>query len=161
MKALKAFKYTEGKCPERYVCTKCGASECKLWRQYQTLREHIELLCISCAEKDQKKKCELEEGGSDAIGWLVPAVPTEDGETYWGYTSVPISGCDWWDSLPMRAGEKPPFETLSPYMKRRFLLLRQGRDLFKDKLAELIKEVMEKGFESARDRASRMEYLCR
>jgi hypothetical protein len=39
---------------------------------------------------------------SDQIGWLVPAVPTEDGETYWGYTSVPADGCSWWYALPVR-----------------------------------------------------------
>ena len=37
---------------------------------------------------------------TNQIGWRVPAVPTEDGETYWGYTSVPQPGCDWWSNLP-------------------------------------------------------------
>jgi hypothetical protein len=37
---------------------------------------------------------------TDQIGWRVPAVPTEDGKSYWGYTSVPQPGCDWWESLP-------------------------------------------------------------
>ncbi len=37
---------------------------------------------------------------TDQIGWRVPAVPTEDGKSYWGYTSVPQPGCDWWGSLP-------------------------------------------------------------
>jgi len=37
---------------------------------------------------------------TDQIGWRVPAVPTEDGGTFWGYTSVPQAGCDWWASLP-------------------------------------------------------------
>lgn len=36
---------------------------------------------------------------TDQIGWRVPAVPTEDG-TYWGYTSVPTPGVDWWRKLP-------------------------------------------------------------
>lgn len=35
-----------------------------------------------------------------SIGWMVPAVPTEDGETFWGYTSVPQAGCEWWHRLP-------------------------------------------------------------
>lgn len=34
------------------------------------------------------------------IGWLVPAVPTEEGDTFWGYTSVPDAGCEWWYRLP-------------------------------------------------------------
>ena len=36
----------------------------------------------------------------DQIGWLVPAVPTEEGDTFWGYTSVPEPGCQWWYRLP-------------------------------------------------------------
>jgi len=40
---------------------------------------------------------------TDQIGWRVPAVPTEDGESYWGYTSVPQLGCDWWSNLPALA----------------------------------------------------------
>lgn len=45
-------------------------------------------------------------GGSsrdgDQIGWRVPAVPTENGTTYWGYTSVPPDGVAWWNRLPLR-----------------------------------------------------------
>ncbi|OHA80755.1 MAG: hypothetical protein A2675_01240 [Candidatus Yonathbacteria bacterium RIFCSPHIGHO2_01_FULL_51_10] len=37
---------------------------------------------------------------TDQIGWRVPAVPTEEGNTYWGYTSVPTSGINWWCKLP-------------------------------------------------------------
>lgn len=44
--------------------------------------------------------------GGDQIGWRIPAVPTEDGETYWGYTSVPQRGCDWWNRLPLRKAVK-------------------------------------------------------
>lgn len=101
--------YLDGKCPKAYVCSKCGATNCKLWRQYQTFAEHIELLCIRCAGEDQGKdissanasgKIDTEYGSTDQIGWLVPAVPTEDNETYWGYTSVPQPGCIWWNNLP-------------------------------------------------------------
>ncbi len=37
---------------------------------------------------------------TDQIGWRVPAVPTEENDTYWGYTSVPTPGVDWWQNLP-------------------------------------------------------------
>ncbi len=37
---------------------------------------------------------------TDQIGWRIPAVPTEDGHSFWGYTSVPQSGCNWWYKLP-------------------------------------------------------------
>lgn len=40
--------------------------------------------------------------GGDQIGWRIPAVPTADGETYWGYTSVPADGVTWWKRLPLR-----------------------------------------------------------
>ena len=40
----------------------------------------------------------------DQIGNLVPAIPTEDGETFWGYSSVPQDGCEWWYRLPYAAG---------------------------------------------------------
>lgn len=39
---------------------------------------------------------------NDAIGWMVPAVPSEDGVGYWGYTSVSDAGVDWWKKLPLR-----------------------------------------------------------
>lgn len=38
---------------------------------------------------------------SDQIGWRVPAVPTEsEVMNFWGYTSVPSAGVDWWRNLP-------------------------------------------------------------
>jgi hypothetical protein len=40
--------------------------------------------------------------GGDQIGWRIPAVPTEDGSTYWGYTSVPARGVAWWKRIPLR-----------------------------------------------------------
>lgn len=42
---------------------------------------------------------------TDQIGWRVPAIPTEENDTYWGYTSVPQPGCDWWASLPTQPKE--------------------------------------------------------
>ncbi len=41
-------------------------------------------------------------GRTDQIGWRVPAVPTEDGEGFWGYSSVPDDGVKWWRALPTR-----------------------------------------------------------
>lgn len=92
-----------------YECVRCKASGVKLWRQYQTMLDHIELLCCDCAAKDQGKQLvDLQPSGfwgemqTDQIGWLVPAVPTEDGETFWGYTSVPEDRVLWWRELPNR-----------------------------------------------------------
>lgn len=97
------MKYTDQGTPWYYRCFKCGARRCKLWRQYQALAENIDLLCITCAERDQKEKHNSEK--LDTIGWLVAAVPTEDSDTFWGFTSIPQDGCDWWDNLPTHSGK--------------------------------------------------------
>lgn|SRR5574337_28992 len=86
-----------------YSCSKCKVKGVKLWRQYQTFADHIELLCASCGAPgvhvDDKGRCESEYGRTDQIGsWLVPAVPV--GDTYWGYTSVPSQDVEWWKALP-------------------------------------------------------------
>jgi hypothetical protein len=109
------FSYASGATPKGYRCAKCGAEGVKLWRQYQTFAEHIRLLCAACALKDQGKSYEVGEDGkhddgrgygyrTDQIGCLVPAVPTEEGETFWGYASVPEAGCAWWYGLPVKGG---------------------------------------------------------
>ena len=134
MTKAEAFSYASGKIPASYRCSICGATQCKLWRQYQTMAESVKLLCLPCGELDQKMQSELEKGGTDAIGWLVPAVPTEDRETFWGYTSVPQDGCDWWDRLPNRPGGRSPFDELSPYMKHRFEALTETRDFLLNKV---------------------------
>jgi hypothetical protein len=95
-----------------YKCTVCGATGVKLWRQYQTFLEHINLLCGPCALNDQKLFGDTiidTEGKiltnygirTDSIGWLVPAIPDDTG-TFWGYLSVPSHLVDWWRRLPLR-----------------------------------------------------------
>lgn len=112
----KPFSYESGQVPETYVCGKCGNSNVKLWRDYQTFLEHQKLRCAKCITKEHAKKGEKRQfrknsdgnnrwsnpqgfPESDQIGWRVPAVPTEDNTTFWGYTSVPPEGCIWWDNL--------------------------------------------------------------
>jgi hypothetical protein len=86
-----------------YKCDDCGATGVKLWREYQTFLDHQTLRCIDCAQKDQKEEVEpLVRGRGDQIGWLVPAVPTVEMDTFWGYTSVPDNQVDWWWDLPLR-----------------------------------------------------------
>lgn len=109
----KAVDYTRLEVPAHYKCGKCGATNCKLWREYQTFR--INLRCANCAaETEQKDIRDIDADGrradktipghrTDQIGWYIPAVPTEDTEqAYWGYTSVPPEGCEWWRRLPTR-----------------------------------------------------------
>ncbi len=99
--------YKDGHVPPEYKCSKCEATGVKLWRQYQTFANHIALLCFDCAYEDQSEqvmsasKREMITGhfhpSGDSIGWLVPAVPSE--ETFWGYTSTPEEGVRWWHRL--------------------------------------------------------------
>jgi len=84
----------------KYVCTECGATDCKLWRQYSTFLDKIELLCADCTEADQGQTIDLAKG--DQCGWMIPAVPTAESDNFWGYTSVPQELVIWWKSLPDR-----------------------------------------------------------
>jgi hypothetical protein len=98
-----------------YKCSICGAEKCKLWRDYNTFLNHLSLYCVGCAMAKQKKEGIVREDGkfwdngdkwaswTDAIGWLVPAVPTIENDTFWGYTSVPEDRVNWWRALPLRA----------------------------------------------------------
>lgn len=99
--------------PTEYKCCGCGATGVKLWREYQPFGK-IDLLCAKCAEKDQRKshirldgwlkgpfwKSSFRRGDGDQIGWYIPAIPTENGIGYHGYSSVPQSGIDWWTAIP-------------------------------------------------------------
>ena len=100
--------YKSGKVPSSYCCAKCHVTGVKLWREYQTVQP--QLLCAKDAASNQNKNIsDMDEGGrytddlgdkSDQIGWYVPAVPDEEGIGYWGYTSVPTAGVNWWKQLP-------------------------------------------------------------
>jgi hypothetical protein len=94
--------------PADYKCGNCGATGVKLWREYQTMQPG--LFCAKCAAKHEHKSIKSINaagmritrlgGRTDQIGWLVPAVPDEEGLGYWGYTSVPQAGVEWWKALP-------------------------------------------------------------
>ena len=109
-KASETVDYASTSTPSDYKCKGCGATGCKLWREWNTFAPT--LLCVDCAIKDQKKNIVVDEDGmhaseyggpTDTIGWYAPAVPTKDNHAYWGYTSVPDEGCKWWKNLPLRA----------------------------------------------------------
>jgi hypothetical protein len=93
--------YSDPETPDSYKCSRCGCSGVRLYRQYQTCLDHIELLCLQHALEDQHRE-EPDHAAEHSIGWLVAAVPTEDESTYWGYTSVPDNGVAWWNNLPRR-----------------------------------------------------------
>jgi hypothetical protein len=88
----------------KYICTGCLAGGCKLWRQYGCFLGEIRLMCADCTEADQGKRIDLSEyradGRSDQCGEMIPAVPTVENDTYWGYSSVPQDRVIWWKELP-------------------------------------------------------------
>ncbi len=109
------FSYALNEVPYTYRCGKCGKHGVKLWREYNTFLNHQKLFCCECAGKHEDTlnvKQILPNGKipwfyrgqpmgwTDQIGSLIPAVPTEQNDTYWGYTSVPQPGCEWWVHLP-------------------------------------------------------------
>lgn len=105
--------YSKTDVPADYKCCECGATNCKLWREYQCFSK-ILLRCAECAAKSEKKDVSdidadgrrsdgFGHGGrTDQIGWYVPAVPMPQCDGYHGYTSVPEAGVSWWRRLPTR-----------------------------------------------------------
>lgn len=106
---MAGFSYTTKSVPSGYQCDDCKRTGVKLWREYNTFLDHQNFRCAQCAMVNQGKSFVLDETGCysdehgqicNQIGWLVPAVPTEDCSTYWGYGSIPAAGYAWWSNLP-------------------------------------------------------------
>lgn len=118
---MKNVDYSSTTVPSKYKCINCKATNCKLWRNYGSFT--IDLECLDCVVKDQSKPAVApgfakiaatvtfaEDGTymdqygerSSVIGWRVPAIPDEEGCGYWGHTSAPQTGINWWKSLPLR-----------------------------------------------------------
>ena len=96
------FSYEHSATPDRYVCSDCGKRGVRLYREYQTFLEHQVLRCYSCALENQNRT-HGDMRSEHSIGYLVAAVPCEDGSTFWGYCSVPAVGVTWWDRLPVES----------------------------------------------------------
>ncbi len=102
------INYSKNQVSEDYKCDQCHKMGIKLWREYQTFQP--QLLCAKCAAEDQNKNINsMNSGGfyhttrfgwSEQIGWYIPAVPDEEEFGFWGYTSVPDEGINWWRNLP-------------------------------------------------------------
>lgn len=106
---MDGVNYSKKSTPPDYKCGDCGATGVKLWREYQTFDPALR--CCNCAAKSQGKDISdidregihtSDLGKTDQIGWFVPAVPDEEGEGFWGYTSVPDAGARWWRRLPTK-----------------------------------------------------------
>lgn len=103
------MKYISTDTPSNYVCGKCDATGVKLWRDVVFCVDQVDLRCVSCmgrgevdeggyfkdSEYGKTDQCTIEELGS-----MLPAVPTEEEDSYWGYTSIPTAGVAWWRNLP-------------------------------------------------------------
>ena len=96
-----------------YVCSSCGATNCKLWRPAQTFS--APLFCANCvAERDDTSNLASLDSQDRSVcdltpdlrtyclgGYHVPAVPTPDWTTgFWGYLAIPPEGLAWWHYLP-------------------------------------------------------------
>lgn len=96
--------------PPGYRCLLCGASGVRLWREYNCIATAITLHCFDCAilkNGGTEKQYRFERGehytpDDSEIAGLVAAIPTAEGDTFWGYSSVPAEGCVWWRSLSPR-----------------------------------------------------------
>jgi DNA-directed RNA polymerase subunit RPC12/RpoP len=111
------FSYADTAVPTDYKCGTCGATNCKLWREYQTFGPSLK--CADCAAKEGGKDIsDIDENGArssdcgmtDQIGWYVPAIPDLEGDGWWGTTVVPGEGYEWWRKLPT----KPAVQTAKP-----------------------------------------------
>jgi hypothetical protein len=80
-----------------YKCGGCGATGVRLWRRWNTFVSHQSLTCKLCSELDQSAAMMR---GHDQIGSRIPAVPTEENDTFWGYSSVPDDAVQWWLGMP-------------------------------------------------------------
>jgi len=85
-----------------YKCTTCKLKGHRLWRRYQTIASKTKLLCAVCVENETGKLFRDLKEGCSAIEWWVAAIPTEDEETFWGYTSSPAHAVADWYLLPFK-----------------------------------------------------------
>ena len=109
------FSY-DGAPPPEYVCGECKASGVRLYRDYNTFADATRLLCTACAEQAGSTPRKVDPECPDQCGWMVAAVPTEDGSSFWGFSSVPWRGVYWWRSLPTTAGHPQPAEYLRSWL---------------------------------------------
>lgn len=87
----------------KYECTECKAEGVKLWRTVASCAQAIDLYCRSCAkarEVDQIKEYASFSRDTDfGIGDLLPALPTEDNESFWFVACAPPEVIDRWQAL--------------------------------------------------------------
>lgn len=136
---MQAVSYATNTAPPAYRCTGCGATGVKLWRLPHGANDLLNCVDCLCKRKDLdgdpitpgsvsgEGSREDRYGRSDQIAGLLPAVPDEEGVSYWSYSSVPEAGVKWWKALPLRMprpAEWPP--------ERRLKLIGEKADQLQD-----------------------------
>lgn len=114
---MSPFRY-EDEIPPEYKCGECGVYGVRLYRDYQTFSDHTRLLCTKHAEMAGSEPHKVDPERPDQIGWMVAAVPTEEGGAFWGFSSVPWRGVYWWRSLPTVADEPQSAEVRIKWLLR-------------------------------------------
>ena len=107
--------YSSREVPSWYKCKVCEKNGVKLWRNFSNFLVDTTLLCVNCAiarsgpHNGEDYSTMTEEGKhrgvtglTDQLPFGVAAIPTMKGDTFWGYTSAPDDGVDWWTRLPLR-----------------------------------------------------------
>lgn len=108
---LGRIDYASSATPDGYHCEECGVRGCKLWRLVALPTVAIRLLCCDCAGKaeavdmsqiDERGRLPARWGRTAMIGWHVPAIPLQDGSSFWAYSSELPEAWQWWCRLPTR-----------------------------------------------------------
>jgi hypothetical protein len=143
---MKPFSYS-GPPPKGYTCNNCKITNVKLWREYNIFLSGQRLLCRPCVEEERKEHIKTYaefDGFSDQIGGMVPAVPVEDGTTFWGYSSIPPEGVAWWYRLPpLLLRKRHPITMYTTYLellKEWDSIPKQDRKKRLDELVKLVKD---------------------
>ncbi len=89
-----------------YKCTKCGTTECKMWKE----RSSLFLYCALCAGKKEsvdvssinKDGMILKNGElTNQIGYMFPAIPVDEQSTrFYAYSFTPMKKIEEWKKLP-------------------------------------------------------------
>lgn len=97
---MDGVNYSSKNVPDKYRCSRCGRHGVRLWRDYMCIPP--DLFCYKCILADPSDwEKDMSVVTARVEGALVLAIPDEEGVGYWGYTSCPSGGVDWWYGLPI------------------------------------------------------------
>jgi hypothetical protein len=95
-----------------YKCCRCERELCKLWRKAHILsspqdNQSQKLLCFSCIPNNFRIRTIDPQGtflGEDGIRTymisnMLPAVPKDDGHSFWPFRDIPENLFRWWSLL--------------------------------------------------------------